>query len=136
MSKRPFIILLSALMLCSCDWQGVTDLTQFLSDNTVRLEIDGVRVFSYDDDGCQLAYNERRCEFRAHTDTMLDYFVVDLSEIPSRAGTKVNATVAWSTPNGESTKENITLEAKRISGDVIWLCDAGKRCAAVVKVLE
>ena len=136
MKTRLSILALCLLSLCACDQQGVTELAGFITDDTVRLEIDGVRVFTYDEDGCQLAYNEKRCEFRAHTDTMLDYFVVSLSAVPSRIGAKVNATIVWSTDAGEKAKENITLEAKRIKGDVIWLCDASRRNAVVVRVLE
>lgn len=136
MKTRLSIFAMSLLLLCACDRQGVTELAGFITDDTVRLELDGERVFTYDEDGCQLAYNEKRCEFRAHTDTMLDYFVVSLSTVPSRLGAKVNASIVWSTDTGEKTKENITLEAKRIKGDVIWLCDASRRNAVVVRVLE
>ena len=116
--------------------QGVTELAPFLMDNTVRLELDGIKVFTYTEPTCQLAFNEQRCEFRAHTDTMLDYFALKLDAIPGRSGVKVNANLAWSTTKGENTKENITLDVKRISGDVIWLCDAERRIAVVAKVLE
>lgn len=136
MKMRLYILALGLLLLCACDRQGVTELAGFITDDTVRLELDGERVFSYDEDGCQLAYNEKRCEFRAHTDTMLDYFVVNLSAVPARLGAKVSATIAWSTDTGEKTKENITLEAKRIKGDVIWLCDASRHNAVVLRVLE
>ena len=67
---------------------------------------------------------------------MLDFFEVRLSEIPDRAGNKTTATVTWSTSSGERSKENITLEVKRIRGDVIWLCDEGRHTAAVVRMLE
>jgi len=136
MNKRSFILLLAALLLGACDLPGVTEQAAFLSDNTVRLEIDGEKVFVYSPDLCQLAFNEKRCEFRAHTDTMLEYFVVSLDAIPQKAGEKVAATIIWSTPAGERSKENLTLEAKRIWGEALWLCDESRHYAAVVQVLE
>lgn len=136
MNKRPILLLFAAVLFGACDMQGVTELAPFMMDNTVRLELDGAKVFIYAEPNCQLAFNERRCEFRAHTDTMLDYFVLKLDAIPGRSGVKVNANLTWSTTKGENTKENITLDVKRISGDVIWLCDAERRIAVVVKVLE
>lgn len=125
---------LLSLLLVSCI--GETAPGQFMSDNTVRLEISGVTVFSYDESTCQLSFNETRWVFRAFTDTMLDYFEVQLQEIPGRVGDKTTATVRWSTDSGERSKENITLEARAIKGDVIWLCDESRHTAAVVRVLE
>lgn len=123
-----------ALLLASCN--NNTPVGPFIADDTVRLEIDGSAVFLFDENTCQLSYNASRCEFRAFTDTMLDYFELTLSEIPDRPGNKVTASVTWSTEAGERHKENVTLEAKRIRGDMIWLCDDGRHTAAVLRVLE
>ena len=125
---------LSALILGGCI--NNTPIGPFVADETVRLEIDGSTVFRFDENTCQLSYNETRCEFGASNDTMLDYFVLSLSGIPAHTGDKVTAAVTWSTEAGERHKENVTLEAKRIRGDVIWLCDDGRHTAAVVRVLE
>ena len=121
------------LLLVACT---STNVGPFISNDSVRLEIDGTVVFEYNPATCQLSYNRDRGEFLAFTDTMLDFFEVRLSEIPDRAGNKTTATVTWSTSSGERSKENITLEVKRIRGDVIWLCDEGRHTAAVVRMLE
>lgn len=134
MKTRGYIFLLAALLLCGCT--QTTSLSSLLSDDTVRLEIDGVPVFVYDATTCQLSFNEQRHEFRAFTDTMLDYFELTVSAIPARAGTTVNATVVWSTTGGERSKTDVTLETKRIKGDVIWFCDHSQHTAAVVRVLK
>lgn len=128
--------MIAVLLLISCKQQGVTDLSAFLQDNTVRLEMDGRTLLRYDPSDCQLAFNEKRCEFRAHTDTMLDYFVLTLDNIPATSGETVNARIVWSTSNGERSKENIALQAMLIRGDVIWLCDKSHRNALVVRVLK
>jgi hypothetical protein len=108
----------------------------FLADDTVRLEIDGTPVFTYDAATCQLSYNEQRREFRAMNDTMLDYFCITLTAIPAREGDMAAASIVWSTPDGERTRNDVTLEAKRIKGDVIWLCNGNRHTAAVVNVLK
>lgn len=128
------ILTISCLMCIACTRSS--SLTPFVSDDTVRLEIDGREVFVYDEAFCQLSYNEQRMEFRAMTDTMLDYFCITLDEIPARVGNKANATIVWSTPDGERSREEITLEAKRIKGDIIWLADGKLYTAAVVRVLK
>ena len=134
MKTRLLIAALALLPCISC--VNSTSLQTFTQHGNVRLEIDGVEVFTYDDAFCQLSFNEQRKEFRAMTDTMLDYFCITLSEIPSAAGDRAQATVVWSTPDGERSRNGITLEAKRIEGDVIWLCDSRLHTAAVVRVLE
>ena len=134
--SRLLSLLPAAVLLVSCVQQGVTDLSDFMQDNTVRLEMDGKTIFRYNPSDCQLAFNEKRCEFRAHTDTMLDYFVLTLDALPASSGQTVNGVLAWSTPGGERTKENIALKAVLIRGDVIWLCDKSYRNAVVVRVLK
>lgn len=129
-------LLAMGMLFISCSQNGSIDKASFLADNTVRLEINGECQFSYIPGTCQMAYNAKRCEFRVHTDTMLDYFTITLDKVPSNPGTQVQARIAWSTVSGEQTKENITLNAIRVVGDVIWLCDESGRNAAVVRTLE
>ncbi len=135
MKVSQHILLLALLLFASCD-TGRTVVSNFISDDTVRLELSGTRVFSYSDSKCQLAYNEQRRQFRAMTDSMLDYFIVTLDAIPSSSGERVTASIVWTDINGEHTKNNVTLEAKRIKGDIIWLCDDSQQNAAVIRVLK
>ena len=131
-----------AVLLCACALlaggckSGNTYIDSFLKDNTVRLEIDGVKVFVFDDNTGQLAYNEQRAVFRANTDTMLFFFELDLDSVPQSEGVDVTGSVYWSTTNGDMSRNNITLNVKSIKGDLIWLCDAGGQTAAVVRVLK
>lgn len=136
--SRTVIMVLAAacaLLACGCR-QGTTSISSFTKDDTVRLELDGQAVFVYNENSCQLSYNEKRCTFRAHTDTMLDYFTVQLDHIPSSTGEAVTADISWNTTYGEKNKNNITLNVQRIRGDVIWLCDASQHTAAVVRTLK
>lgn len=134
--KKRIILLLAALIPLFCSCNDREFINEFTRDRTVRLEIGGEKVFVYEPLHCQLSYNEQRGEFRSHTDTMLDYFVVRLDNVPFIVGQKTQATVSWSTPEGEKTKEKITLEAVALKGDVLWLCDAGHQTAAVVRLLK
>jgi len=134
MRIRSIIAVAAAILCCACT--QTTSLTTFLADDTVRLEIDGEKVFVYSPAVCQLSYNEQRGEFRAMTDTMLDFFCITLSAIPERTGDTAVASMTWSSDNGERSRNEITLEAKRIKGDMIWLCDRSQHTAAVVRILK
>ena len=135
---RQILLCLSVLlafMATGCR-TGNTSLDSFRKDETVRLELDGEKVFVFNENTCQLSFNEERCRFGSHTDTMLDYFYVRLDHIPSSSGEEVSADIIWNTTYGERSKNNITLNVIRIRGDVIWLCDATQHTAAVVRTLK
>ena len=134
MKKSLKILLAGVLLLASCTHS--TSLSPFHSDATVRLEIDGVKVFTFSEAVCQLSYNEQRHIFRAMTDTALDYFEITLSDIPRTAGTKVQAQIVWSSGTEKKSRNDVTLEATAIKGDLIWLCDGSRHTAAVVRVLK
>lgn len=137
MKVRTLFAAIAAIVAASaCNPGGTTSLDAFVKDETVRLELDGERVFVHDDSNCQLSFNRQRGSFRALTDTMLDYFVVELDAIPQSEGATAVADIYWSSTDGERSRKKITLEAKRIKGELIWLCDAGRKTAAVVRVLE
>ena len=129
-------VLLCMCALCTACKRGNTSIDSFLTDDTVRLEIDGEKVFVFDENKCQLAYNEKRAVFRANTDTMLHYFELDLDSLPTAEGADITGSVYWSTTNGDRSRNNITLNVKSIKGDIIWLCDAGGQTAAVVRLLK
>lgn len=136
MKGRALFTIMAAMAIASACTQGTTHLDSFVKDDTVRLEMDGTKVFVYDDTTCQLSFNRQHGSFRAHTDTMLDYFVVELDAIPQHEGATATADIFWSSTDGEKSRKKITLEAKRVKGDLIWLCDDSRRIAAVVRVLE
>ena len=134
--RTLFAAIAAAMMLNACQPQGVTELSSFVRDDTVRLEIDGVRVFSYDESLCQMALNAARGEFRVHDDTMSEFFIITMDKLPQAAGDRVNASILWTESGYERDKQNVTLVARSIRGDVIWLCDDSQRNAAVIRMLE
>lgn len=136
MKALSSITALAAAVLFCLGCTQTTSMSTFTADDTVRLEIDGEKVFVYKAADCQLSYNEQRGEFRAMTDTMLDFFCISLSAIPERTGDSTVASMTWSSDLGERSRNDVTLEAKRIKGDIIWLCDRSQHTAAVVRILK
>ncbi len=116
-----YLILLSGVLLCSCNQNTFTP--EFLTDNTIRMEIGKKRIFTYSSANCQYAYNTERHEFRAHTDNMSDYFMLKIDKIPTAQGEEVNASyIEWIERNGtDRIKKNVTLKVVQLEGDNIWL---------------
>jgi len=132
--KKFLTALAIVLLACSCNKdEGLADI---LKDGTVRLCISGVSQFTYNPLTCQLGFCREKCEFRAFTDNMSDFFTLSLDRIPSSTGEFAVADITWTSPSSIGHKEKIALETVKIEGDKIWLWDSGSKISAVVRVLE
>ena len=135
MKKILLISLLCAsLLLCAC--QREKHLNTFAAQTGICLQERGRTLFRYDPLTCQLAFNRDRRTFRVHTDNMSDFYSVELSRIPVEKGEKVTGQVRWTTQRSLVNKKNVTLEAIKLEGDVIWLWCASDRFGCTVRVLE
>lgn len=121
MKSRLLLISALALTLCSCQQNTFTP--EFLEDDTIRMEVGKNAVFTYDPTTCQYAYNTGRCEFRAHTDNVSNYFIVKLDHRPAAENEEVTATyLEWIERRGtDKVKKNVTLQVVKLEGDNIWL---------------
>ena len=135
MKKAAIIILtLASLLLCSC--QDDRFITAFTGKDGIYLSVNSKTVFEYDPLTCQLSFNRERCEFRVHTDNMSDFYVLTLSEIPTRQGQDVRGTLVWTTEMDLNTKKNVTFTAEKLEGDRIWLWTGNGRVGVVVQILD
>lgn len=114
------------VLFCLCTVLSCTNHTytpDFLTDDTIRLEVGKKRMFTYTPSECQYAYNLDRHEFRAHTDNMSDYFIVRLNETPTREAQEVMAlSMEWTERNGmNKSKKNIVLQVVKLEDNTFWL---------------
>ena len=135
MRTRQFILLLlAALLLAGCAGDRMRD--AFEDGEDVRLMVGGQVVFTYEPKTCQLAFSREQKEFRAHTDNMSDFYVVDFSDIPASVGQVLTADLVWTTEREVLTRKNLTLTVLRSEGDQFWLWSNTGRIGLVVRVLE
>ena len=135
MRARTVIMALAAtLLLSGCIRDRL--LPAFVGKDGVRLEIAGVPQFVYEENGCQMAFNAEKREFRAHTDNMSDYFCVTLNAIPVQEGETVMGDLRWTTSTSINSRNRIALEAVKVEGDEIWLWNRQSQTALVIRVLE
>lgn len=133
--KRLIQILLTGILLVtSCG--DPNEMTNFSDTDAVRLEVAGITQFVYDPMNCQMAFNRERGEFRVSTDTMSDYFIVRLSEIPTQTEQEVTGDVIWTTATDVMNKKGITLKLIKVQGDRLWFWNANFRIGAEVRILE
>ena len=132
--KRIPIILAALVLLASCRENG--ELPAFTGLDGIRFVSEGVTMFSYDSLTCQLGFNRETRTFRAHTDSMSDFFEVTLSALPTQGGEKVSGDLTWTTSRDIRTKKDVALEVVRLEGDRIWLWDEDEDIALVIRTLD
>jgi hypothetical protein len=126
--------LLPLLLLSGCNDDRLQN--AFCENGGVRLLVGGRIAFTYEPNTCQLAFSRAQKEFRAHTDNMSDFFVVDFSDIPANEGQSLTADLVWTTEREVLTRKNLTLTVVRSEGDQFWLWSNAGRIGLVVRILE
>lgn len=134
MKRWIFILLAGIALIYSCG--DPHEVTVFSNTDAVRLEVAGITRLVYDPFSCQMAFNRERGEFRVHTDSMSDYFIVKLSEIPTETGSEVIGDVIWTTNSEVVYRNNITLRLINSQGDKLWFWNANYRIGVEVRILE
>ncbi|MBP5626518.1 MAG: hypothetical protein J6W98_06315 [Bacteroidales bacterium] len=130
----PLLILSLLPLLGGCD--GDRQCSVFCERDEIRLQVGGSVVFAYEPNTCQLAFSRDKREFRAFTDSMSDFFVAELSAIPTQLGQRLTADLTWTTDWEVLTRKNLTLEVARLEGDEFWLWSTAGRIGVTVRILE
>lgn len=128
------LITLAALALCSCNEESHR--IAFVESDEIRFQVGGTVHFRYDPLTCQLSFSRDLKQFRAQTDNTSDYYVVELSEIPSQVGQSVSANVVWTTSTSILDRSNLSLEVMKIEGNIVWLWSSSGQIGATVVLLE
>ncbi len=132
-------IALTALVTLSCEGSGFNEADFVTTITDVCLMVDGKTVMEYDNSIHQLAWSERDLQFRMMDDSVNNYFVVNLSKVPSEMGEQIQAEVLYTTNNSVRTVSG-TFNASKISSTssstTIWLWNESADVAAVIQILR
>jgi len=126
--------LLSAVLACSCNEER--SIEALSSRDAIRLEVEGKVILEYNPVTYQLGFNSSQKEFRVNTDSMSDYFIATLSEIPVLNNQVVNGNLEWTTATDVVYRKNIAFRTVRLESDKIWLWNSSGRIGLEVRVLE
>jgi len=138
--KKTDIILLATLFCCmflSCkkDNGGGAYDKAFTKDNTVRMEVAHEEILRYDSATCQESFNRKNSTFCVGTDTMSDFFSLDLSSLPTEEGQTIISSLMWTTPSDIQKEESVAFEVIKLEGDRVWLWDSANSIGIVVRFL-
>jgi len=134
------IFVLLSLLLCACREEREAMRDSFIGLNEiVHLEIGGKTLFSYNEDLCQLSYNENKNEYRVfysdnRQNDLSSYFIVTLDSRPVK-DENIRATVAWTEEKRLVTKK-IKFEVLNCTADGrTWLWNSSEAIGIIIKSL-
>ncbi len=135
---RYILILVLAAALfgaTACNRDGFSKADLEITD--VCLRVKGVNVFQYEPYLSQVALNKGRKEFRAGTDTMSDYFLLKMSELPREDGQVITGSLQWTTDDDIVTRNALSFKVERIdAAGTVWLWCAAQKITVVMKLLN
>ncbi len=131
-------IAIVAAMSVSCEKHfNEADFVTTLS--SVCLIVNGSPFMEYDQYSHQLAWNAGEMQFRMMDDYVNDYFVVNLSTMPSVMGEVVTAEIIYTT-NDSIKNFSGNFNASKISynstGTMIWLWNENNRLGAIIQTMN
>lgn len=129
------LLLLSAPVFPACNRDGFDKSDFDISE--ACLKVRGSVVFAYTPGSSQMALNRGRKEFRAGTDTMSDYFLLRMSELPRETGQALTGTLQWTTSDDIVNRSGLSFKVERIADDgTVWLWCASQKITVVMRLLN
>ena len=135
MKTRHIIIAAVAIILAtSCSDKAM--LEEFTNDvQGIGLTMKGNRVFSYDENLCQLGYDESLNQFRISDDSMTDYFVLTVDALPD-VGSETSGKLSFTTDDDLINMSGLTFKLVKKSPDgLMWFWNKKNAIGAVVRKL-
>lgn len=117
-----YILAFAALTLAhSCSPYKIDEI--LMSRDDVSLTIEGLPVFVYNEDKCQLAYNTERNEYRAMTDDMTDYFILKANQKLTTIDQQFTADLTYTTSGSPTTLTELSFTIEKISNEsgLVWV---------------
>lgn len=117
-----YILAFAALTLAhSCSPYKIDEI--LMSRDDVSLTIEGLPVFVYNEDKCQLAYNTERNEYRAMTDDMTDYFILEANQKLTTIDQQFTADLTYTTSGSPTTLKELSFTIEKISNEsgLVWV---------------
>lgn len=130
-----FTMLALAVMAAACGPENIPS-PEFIGSDEIKLEMDGKLIFSYNENICQMAFNRDMHEFRVSDDSMQNYFILKVDQMPEVLDQVVTGNISWATDRDLGSKKQITLKVVRLEGERIWLWSSNHQIGVTVDVLD
>jgi hypothetical protein len=133
--KRALIIFSLLFAMAGCNHEST--MASFMESSDISLTWKGNVQVQYNDKTCQLAYNDKKHEFRVYDDRLADWFTIRCAEKPSAEGQTVVADVSWTGDRTPKVYTGLSFTVSRISEDgLIWLWNNDNRIGIIIKDIQ
>ncbi len=133
--KRALIIFSLLFALAGCTHEST--MASFMESSGISLTWKGNVQVQYNEKTCQLAYNDKKNEFRVYDDKLADWFTLRCAGRPSAEGQTVVADVSWTGDRTPKTFNGLSFTVSRISEDgLIWLWNNDNRIGIIIKDIQ
>lgn len=130
--KRLLIILILTAMTAGCTPE-VREVA-FMDASDISLTWKGSVQVMFNEQTCQLAYNDQRNEYRVYDDKLGDWFVISCSQRPVAEGELITADVSWTGDRTPKSYKGLEFIVRRVSEDgLIWLWNERNKIGIIVK---
>ena len=133
--KKAVLILCALLpLIFSCE--DPEEIAAITSLDTIRMEMTGKVLFTFDPLTWQYGFDEGYKEYRVHKDDVSEYFTIRFSHVPEVENEFVTATVTWTASGKVETRKNLTFQTLSMDAHRIWLYNRSYRLTLVLPVIE
>lgn len=133
--KRIIILLCTAMALTGC-FEGNT-VNTLLYESEICLNWKGDRQITYDGEDYQMAYNDKKNEYRVYDDRLANWFIIRCSEKPCSEGQRLTADVSWT---GKKSTKSFTAKTFKVektdANGFVWLTCESDKIGIVIKNIQ
>ncbi|MCQ2145342.1 MAG: hypothetical protein MJY72_06340 [Bacteroidales bacterium] len=135
--RRLFIIMvaaIAAISAASCTEKAL--LEEFTNEKSeIGLTIKGQDIFTYDENSCQLGYDESLRQFRVSDDMMTDYYILTVDNVPE-IGYETQASLIYTTDDDVISQRGLSFKLVKVGRDgTMWFWNKKNTIGAVVRKL-
>ena len=130
--KRFLAIFLSLVSLWGCNHNEMNEV--LLNRDEISITWKGAPQVTYNEDTCQLAYNDSNLEYRVYNDRLAFWFVIRCNEKPVTTGQEVRAYVSWTGERSTKAYNNLLFRVEKTDENgKVWLWNADNRIGIIIK---
>lgn len=132
--KKIYILFLVSLFAAGCVAYFPEEI--LLPVNDISLSVKGEEIMRYEENSCQLGYNDKEHEFRVFNDKLTNWFIIKCNEAPTTVGQKIIADLEYTTSDDLKTFTDLIFTVEKTDENaMVWLWESNRKIGVVIKVL-
>ena len=133
--RKLLLILTATLTIAGCNIYSMEEV--LLQQSDISLSWRGDMQVTYKASDCQLAYNDKRCEYRVYSDRLSDWFTIRCSEQPVSEGQTFTADVSWTSSKDIKRMKNLAFKVEKTDDQgLVWLWNESYRIGIIIKDIQ